>query len=436
MPRKKQRSVQSIDLFLRASLHQKTSVIQAGIVQAFMAKDSTISNLKQQNEMLINDISKIGQRMGTNQSEGVQELKMKIEELSEDLKRKDEMIKNNQETIEEFTTKMSNITIKKKIVGNENEKLKTELMTLKHLRMREEKEYKDEIEKLKSEKNLTEDNDNSKQIQVLKKILAQKTSDLETFRKTQSEYVNQFKLVQDMMKNLNQSLKEKDKIIESMKIQLQNYENSKNGIPNVEAKEDEDSTENKVPLKTLSAEYDFKLPKITKVVTLEDSLEDDFDASVNDIEPVESLTPKESTILVRKCDEMNDNFNDDAMTSSKTYSQLNLLNSEPKVVSCTSSADLPSDDKGNLLCPLPDCKSIGKFPKLSFMRNHIAQHFSKELRKKFNICRNESQCRLCKVEVKTVSGLYYHYGFKHREINNLLEDSDPRKALLKPYMKA
>ena len=108
----------------------------------------------------------------------------------------------------------------------------------------------------------------------------------------------------------------------------------------------------------------------------------------------------------------------------------------PKDVSFTSSADLPSDDKGNLICPLPDCKSTGKFPKLCFMRNHIAQHFSKELRKKFNISRTESKCRLCKIEVKTVSGLYYHYGFKHREINNLLEDTDPRKALLIPYMKA
>ena len=71
------------------------------------------------------------------------------------------------------------------------------------------------------------------------------------------------------------------------------------------------------------------------------------------------------------------------------------------------------------------------------MRNHIALHFSKELRKKFDISRSaESKCRLCRVEVKSVSGLYYHYGFKHREINNILEDSDPRKALLKPYMKS
>merc|ERR1712098_841883 len=154
MQRKKQRTISTIDSFLRSSLLQQTNVLQAGIVQAFMAKDTTISNLKlqnsqirQQNELLKNEITQLEQRVGSNQSERVMELEMNLALLSEELTRKDDLIKNNQGTIDEFTTKMNNINIKKKIVGNENIMLKTELMTLKHLRMREEKEFKDEIEK-------------------------------------------------------------------------------------------------------------------------------------------------------------------------------------------------------------------------------------------------------------------------------------------------
>ena len=111
----------------------------------------------------------------------------------------------------DYAEKLHNINIKKKIIDDENAKLKAELMTLKHEKMRDEKLSSDKLSKL------------NREIKKLRNCVEQlKSPDEENMNlKTLSDqfitYKSQMEIVMD---SLNKSLLDKEEEIKRLKKQL------------------------------------------------------------------------------------------------------------------------------------------------------------------------------------------------------------------------
>ena len=136
------------------------------------------------------------------------DLELRIETLLDEIKIKDDELQRHQKTIESFTSSLQESNGKKSILQKDNVKLKSELMTLKHVKLREDKELNDTIIELKQKLNESQDNQNTEsldnqkdvQIQKLKELIVKKNNDIYAIQQSQKIYVDQFKKVEELMK--------------------------------------------------------------------------------------------------------------------------------------------------------------------------------------------------------------------------------------------
>ena len=448
---KRSKSLQhNFEFHLRSSLLQQTNAIQAGLVQALMGKDTIISKLQDENAELLEENKQLVNKIRDLEQEtapGSQaDLALRIETLLEEIKLKDDELQRNQETIENFTSSLQNANGKKSIFQKENVKLKAEIMTLKHLKLREDKEFTDTIADLKKQL-ITETQEDNKdlQIQELKDLVSKKNNDILTIQKTQMVYVEQFKKVEELMKK---SLEEKDRIIKSLKVESP----SKKLHTRIEELMKKSLEEKEQIKKSLHVESPSeKLNRLKHVsIAKEDrrtqtskNLQHDLEqekgrSKLTPIHPL--IDPQENTdisqqnkMALEEKDELPENENsgdsslvkDGAMTSSKKYSQTSIEKLTTEVA-----------DSKFLKCPLKSCHSQRKFRKnRGDLRQHIATHFTKEIQEKYPYYQDKkSACLICNGLLKSFPTHNYHYAFVHKQLKNILDIDDPRREEIKQYL--
>ena len=154
----------SFEVHVKSSLRKQTNAIQTGLVQALMGKDNIISKLKhenvellEENKLLINTIRELDQVIasGPRASSGIEnpDLALRIETLIDEMKLKDDDLYRHQEKIENLTSMLQEADSKKSIFQKENVKLKEEIVTLKHVKLREAEEFNDTINDLREKLN-------------------------------------------------------------------------------------------------------------------------------------------------------------------------------------------------------------------------------------------------------------------------------------------
>ena len=86
-------------------------------------------------------------------------------------------------------------------------------------------------------------------------------------------------------------------------------------------------------------------------------------------------------------------------------------------------------------CPLPKCWK--SFRKVSQIKGHVAFHFFKLVTKEFPF-KKDQECTLCvskKTVLKTQCGHVYHYGVTHKQLLNLIPDTDENKEFVIQLLK-
>ena len=119
---------------------------------------------------------------------------------------------------------------------------------------------------------------------------------------------------------------------------------------------------------------------------------------------------------------------DESMTSAKLYDH----SLAKKVVAAQ---PFPIDRENGQRCPIPKC--LKTFKKVSEVKGHVARHFFKLVSKKFPF-KKDQPCSLCaknKTVLKTLTGHVYHYGLTHKQLINLIPDSDENKQYAMPFLK-
>ena len=144
----------------------------------------------------------------------------------------------------------------------------------------------------------------------------------------------------------------------------------------------------------------------------------------------------------------NENFSVEPVTSKKVYSQntisekmvKELLSSTTKVGAYKKQRQDSGKEGVNELniCPIEDCKLDYKSKNLQYLKDHFISHFSKEIGEKYPFNSKSPQpCVICKkfttrpTKRKTHN---YHYGFVHRELLNIISDTDPRKEHILKFL--
>ena len=164
MMMRRQILLHSFEVHVKSSLRKQTNAIQAGLVQALMGKDNIISKLQhenfellEENKLLINTIRELDQVIasGPRASSGIEnpDLALRIETLLDEIKLKEDDLYRHQEKIENLTSMLQEANNKKSIFQKENVELKGEIVTLKHVKLREAKEFNDTINDLREKLN-------------------------------------------------------------------------------------------------------------------------------------------------------------------------------------------------------------------------------------------------------------------------------------------
>ena len=118
--------------------------------------------------------------------------------------------------------------------------------------------------------------------------------------------------------------------------------------------------------------------------------------------------------------ESDSNANEESVTSSKLYpKEAGVLYKETKH-----------------RCPIPKCWKT--FRKVSQIKGHVAFHFFKLVSKEFPF-KKDQECSLCvskkKTVLKTLSGHVYHYGVTHKQLLNIIPDTDENKQIVIQLLK-
>ena len=121
---------------------------------------------------------------------------------------------------------------------------------------------------------------------------------------------------------------------------------------------------------------------------------------------------------------------DESMTSAKLYDKSQGKSIAMEVLG----QPIPFDRENKHKCPLPKCWKT--FKKVSQVKGHVAFHFFKLVSKNFPF-KKDQQCSLCvtKTVLKTPSGHVYHYGVTHKQLINLIPDSDENKQYAMQFLK-
>ena len=112
------------------------------------------------------------------------------------------------ESNHELAEKLNQINIKKKIIDDENVKLRTELMTLKHEKLRDEKISSDTISKL------------NRELKKLRYDLEKKSSAEETMKSFSDKFTSYKTQAQIMIESLNKEKEDKEEEFKVLKTQL------------------------------------------------------------------------------------------------------------------------------------------------------------------------------------------------------------------------
>ena len=339
----------------------------------------------------------------------------------------------------EYAEKLHNINIKKKIIDDENARLKSELMTLKHEKMRDEKLNSDKMSKLNREiKKLRDD--------VEHKTPVEEGMSLKTISDQFITYKSQMEIVMD---SLNKSLLDKEEEIKRLNKQLMDE------VSNQPSDKKSDTNMHKDLLDALKLNKTVFVKKISE-------LSADSEAIMNKMRDEESMITnihvranmgqesveikkineaKENIVVVSNDGSRTDNDGDDveivlgiqsnsnmdeSMTSTKLYdkSKAREVVAQP----------LPFYEENRHRCPIPKCWKA--FKKVSQVKGHVVFHWFKLVSSNFPF-KKDQQCTLCvtKTILKTLSGHVYHYGVTHKQLMNLIPDSDENKQYAKQFLK-
>ena len=174
-------SLENVIGIIRKSFDDEIRAMQEYISNVLKSKDEEIDILTREKKLDGEEKVKLMSR--------ITELEDHVAILSEDIVSKDEALMNQLSTQDRMG--------KPQIRWEDNERLKSELNTLRHKKMKEDKDYEDRIK-------------------TLTKIKADRERDLETLKNAQTNYYASFKEKLDWF---TVALQEKDEIIRTLKIQ-------------------------------------------------------------------------------------------------------------------------------------------------------------------------------------------------------------------------
>ena len=173
-------SHENVIRIMKKSFDDEIRAMQQSVWYVLKSKDEEIDMLTREKNLDGEEKSKLMSR--------ITELEDHVAILSEQLMSKDEALMNQQSNKERVG--------KPQILWEDNERLRSELNTLKHIKMKEDQDYKDRIE-------------------TLTKLKDHKERDLETLKHAQTNYYASFK---DKLDWFTAALQERDEIIRTLRI--------------------------------------------------------------------------------------------------------------------------------------------------------------------------------------------------------------------------
>ena len=403
--------------------------------------------------------------------ERILEQESRIQSLVLEIRKKEWGLPGDRDTLEEFAEKLNQVNTKKKIICDENERLKKELNTLKHQKMRDDKENNDMIVKLRDELSFYENSEsrsqNDEQLSMLKEEIEKKNAVIKSLKETQVKFIEQFQMLQE---SVGKSFIVKDQEIKISRETEVRMEYAESPVK-VKSTSDYDikisstespSTLNSSPTDNNSKEESstfMNLPIIHSTLPLIDSHKDTFNDKDDSPTDDDTSTDNESASLSQAVDE-NVSAPEIPVTSTKSTDNESASLSEAvdenvsaPEIPVTSTKSYNSSKKTHDLyaknfesfitedkrfkCPIPDCKSISKFPNIGGLKTHITAHFSKLITQKYPFnYKSPKPCVICKkssIKLSSSHGHFYHYGMTHRELLTLVPDSDHRKQYILPF---
>ena len=217
-PRKVFKDGESLTELIKEFLLDKTDQLCLEIKTRLMQSRRKNIALSQENERLLKE--------NKNCLERIHEQDNRIESLLIEI-RQNEYGSGDRE-IADFADKLNQVNAKKKIICDENERLKTELNLLKHQKMRDDQEYKDTIEGLKemvsSYENSDLSNEHDKQLLGYKEEIEKRNSVIQTLKEAQEKFIGQFQLLQNsvgksfIVKDGHEVHEQSDKSTEGIKL--------------------------------------------------------------------------------------------------------------------------------------------------------------------------------------------------------------------------
>ena len=280
---------------------------------------------------------------------------------------------------------------------------------------------------------------NDEQLSVLKDEIEKKNAVIKSLKETQVKFIEQFQMLQE---SVGKSFIVKDQEIKISRETEVRMEYAESPVK-VKSTSDYDikisstespSTLNSSPTDNNSKEESstfMNLPIIHSTLPLIDSHKDTFNDKDDSPTDDDTSTDNESASLSEAVDE-NVSAPEIPVTSTKSYnSSKKTHNSYAK-----NFESVITEDK-RFKCPIPDCKSISKFPNIGGLKTHITAHFSKLITQKYPFnYKSPKPCVICKkssIKLSSSHGHFYHYGMTHRELLTLVPDSDHRKQYILPF---
>ena len=339
----------------------------------------------------------------------------------------------------DYAEKLHNINIKKKIIDDENAKLKAELMTLKHEKMRDEKLSSDKLSKL------------NREIKKLRNCVEQlKSPDEENMNlKTLSDqfitYKSQMEIVMD---SLNKSLLNKEEEIKRLKKQLMDEVANQ---PNIKSAETHMSKDLIDALKLNNTVF------VKKISELSSDSEDIIDKMRDEESKIPNIEQESGAVTIlnsqsvriKKINEAKENIvvvsNDGSRADDEESAENNVLEVVNLDESMTSSrmysGNIPDAGsssncnslKKDLKCPLPKCYKLCKFRNIGQVKYHVALHFFKDVTAKYPFVKDQP-CSFCNSINKTKSGHVYHYGVRHKTLLDIIPDTNEHKEIAVSFL--
>ena len=178
------REIESLTEIIKSTLLEQTDKLCGDLQTLLLQNKKKNSHLVQENKRLL--------RENQLYYEKIHEQDNRIESLLIEIRQNEYgggTASGDRDCITDLSEKLSQVNTKKKIICDENERLKNELNLLKHQKLRDDKEYKDIIEELKEVVSKYENSDsNSKyheQVVALKEEIEKKNFVIRSLKEAQ-----------------------------------------------------------------------------------------------------------------------------------------------------------------------------------------------------------------------------------------------------------